>query len=53
MNKGIVMTGGGSLVHSLDVRIARETGLAVAVADNPIWCVALGTGQVLKNSFNS
>ncbi len=52
MNKGIVMTGGGSMVNSLDVRISRETGLAVALADNPISCVALGTGLILKSSFN-
>jgi len=51
MNKGIVMTGGGSMVYSLDVRISRETGLAVALADDPVSCVALGTGEILK-SFN-
>lgn len=51
MNKGIVMTGGGSLIDSLDIRISRETGLVVNVADDPISCVALGTGKVLKNSF--
>jgi len=49
MDKGIVMTGGGSLVDSLGDRISRETGLAVALADNPIHCVALGTGKVLRS----
>lgn len=51
MNKGVIMTGGGSMVHSLDVRISRETGVAVTLAENPISCVALGTGKVLKNKL--
>ncbi|HHV64857.1 MAG TPA: rod shape-determining protein MreB [Peptococcaceae bacterium] len=51
MSKGIVLTGGGSLVDSMDVRISRETGLAVTIAENPICCVALGTGKVLKSCF--
>lgn len=51
MSKGIVMTGGGSMVNSLDIRISRETGLVVTLAGDPISCVALGTGMVLKNSF--
>lgn len=51
MGKGIIMTGGGSMVNSLDVRISRDTGLTVALADDPISCVALGTGEVLKSSF--
>jgi rod shape-determining protein MreB len=51
LNKGIVMTGGGSMINGLDVRISRETGLAVTLADDPISCVALGTGKVLKTHF--
>ncbi|WP_041444868.1 rod shape-determining protein [Syntrophobotulus glycolicus] len=51
LNKGIVMTGGGSMINGLDSRISRETGLAVTLADDPISCVALGTGKVLKTSF--
>jgi rod shape-determining protein MreB len=51
MSKGIVMTGGGSLVNSMDLRVSRETGLVVTIADSPISCVALGTGKVLKNGF--
>ncbi|AHF11072.1 MULTISPECIES: rod shape-determining protein MreB [Dehalobacter] len=51
MNRGIVLTGGGSMVNSLDLRISKETGLIVTLADHPISCVALGTGKVLKNSF--
>lgn len=52
MSKGVVLTGGGSLVDSLDVRISRETGVAVTVADDPISCVVMGTGEVLKRSFS-
>jgi len=47
INKGIVMTGGGSLLHGLDLLISEETGLAVHVAQDAISCVALGTGKAL------
>lgn len=47
MNKGIVMTGGGALLHGLDVLISKETGLPVHIADDPLACVALGTGKAL------
>ena len=42
-NRGIVLTGGGSLVHALDVLLARHTGVPVRVADDPVSCVARGT----------
>ena len=51
LNKGIVMTGGGSMIYGFDVRLARETGLPVSLAEDPISCVALGTGKVLEGSF--
>ncbi|MDR3288612.1 MAG: rod shape-determining protein MreB [Peptococcaceae bacterium] len=51
LNKGIVMTGGGALVYGFDTRISRETHLPVSVAEDPISCVALGTGKVLEGSF--
>ena len=47
LDKGIVMTGGGALMHGFDTRISRETGLPVSLADDPISCVALGTGRLL------
>lgn len=47
VNKGIVMTGGGSLLHGFDKLISMETGLPVYVADDAISCVALGTGKAL------
>lgn len=49
MNKGIVMTGGGALLHGLSTLISRETGLPVYIAEDPISCVALGTGKALAN----
>lgn len=51
LNKGIIMTGGGSLIYGFDVRLSRETGLPVSLAEDPISCVALGTGKVLDGSF--
>jgi rod shape-determining protein MreB len=45
--KGIVLAGGGSLLHGLDTLIALETHLTVRVADDPLSCVVLGTGKVL------
>lgn len=47
VNKGIVMTGGGSLLHNFDRLISEETGLPVYVAEEAISCVALGTGKAL------
>ncbi|MGI6713142.1 MAG: rod shape-determining protein [Bacillota bacterium] len=48
INKGIVMTGGGALLNGLDVLLARETSLPVHIADDPISCVAIGTGKALS-----
>ena len=51
LDKGIIMTGGGSLMYGFDKRLSRETGLPVSLAEDPISCVALGTGQVLNGCF--
>ncbi len=48
VDKGIVMTGGGSLLHNLDYVIREATKLPVFVADDPLTCVARGTGRVLE-----
>jgi rod shape-determining protein MreB and related proteins len=45
--KGIVLAGGGALLHGLDILISLETHLKVRVADDPLSCVVLGTGKVL------
>ncbi len=46
--KGIVLTGGGALLSDLDKLIARETGLNVFIAEDPLSCVAIGTGRALN-----
>ncbi len=47
IDKGIVLTGGGSLLAGLDIRIREETNLPVIVMDNPLTAVVLGTGKAL------
>lgn len=47
VDRGIVMTGGGALLHGLDLLISEKTGLAVHVAEDAISCVAKGTGMAL------
>ena len=49
IDRGIIMTGGGSLLHGLDQFIARVAGVPCYVADDPISCVALGTGRALES----
>lgn len=49
LDRGIVMTGGGALLKGLDKRIRHETNLPVIVADDPLTCVARGTGVILEN----
>jgi len=51
MDKGIVLTGGGSLVTNMDKRLREKTGLPVSVADDPLASVVLGTGKMLTD-FN-
>ena len=46
----IVLTGGGSLLANLDSVLRNETGLPDSIADDPLSCVALGTGRVLENT---
>jgi rod shape-determining protein MreB len=48
MERGIVLTGGGALLHGLDHRLAAETGMPVVVAKDPLLCVAIGGGQCLE-----
>ena len=49
VNKGIVLTGGGSLLKNLDKRLREETGLPVSIADDPLASVVLGTGMMLND----
>ena len=48
VDKGIVLTGGGALLGNLDRVLRHSTGLAVSIADDPLTCVALGTGRTLE-----
>ena len=49
MNRGIVMTGGGSLLNGLYELISERTGLPTYIPEGAISCVALGTGMALQN----
>ena len=48
VDRGIVMTGGGSLLTNLDLVLAEATGVPVFIAENPLNCVVLGTGKTLE-----
>jgi len=48
VDKGIVMTGGGSLLSNLDFVLRHATGLPVSIADDALLCVAYGTGRALE-----
>ena len=48
VDKGIVLTGGGALLSNLDYVLRHATGLPVSIADDPLSCVALGTGRALE-----
>lgn len=52
VDKGIVLTGGGALLRNLDLVMRHATGLPVMVADDPLTCVALGTGRALEDMKN-
>ncbi|NLL81496.1 MAG: rod shape-determining protein [Tissierellia bacterium] len=59
MDQGIMLTGGGALLNGLDRLIMRETGMPVHIAENPLDCVAIGTGKsldsidILKKTVNN
>ncbi|HWW54686.1 MAG TPA: rod shape-determining protein [Acidimicrobiales bacterium] len=48
MEQGIVLTGGGALLHGLDARLSAETGMPILIANNPLHSVAIGSGQCLE-----
>jgi rod shape-determining protein MreB len=48
MDRGIVLAGGGALLHGLDERIRHETHMPVHLAESPLTCVAVGSGRSLE-----
>ncbi|MDR2535770.1 MAG: rod shape-determining protein [Treponema sp.] len=52
VERGIVMTGGGSLLKGLHKLVSKETGVPVIIAENPLDCVALGAGKYFENARN-
>lgn len=49
MDKGIYISGGGALLKNIDKLITQVTGVPATIAENPLFCVARGTGIVLEN----
>ena len=49
IDMGLVLTGGGALLKNIDKLISQDTGLPVTIADDPLSCVAIGTGRALEN----
>jgi rod shape-determining protein MreB len=47
VDMGLTLTGGGALLKNIDKRFSKETGLPVFIADDPLACVAIGTGKAL------
>src|SRR5438128_2210946 len=48
MEQGIVLTGGGALLHGLDARLSAETGMPIIIAKNPLHSVVIGSGLCLE-----
>ena len=48
METGIVLAGGGALLNGLNARLEHETGMPIVIAPNPLYCVAIGSGQSLE-----
>ncbi len=49
IDKGMVMTGGGSLLRNIDYLLSKATGVQCYIVENPLNCVALGTGLALEH----
>ena len=50
MDRGIILTGGGAMLYGLAELIRKETDIPTSVADDPLSCVAIGTGKALEGS---
>ena len=49
VDNGVMLAGGGALLRDLDLSLREQTGLAISVAEEPLHCVALGTGRALEH----
>jgi len=49
VDRGIVLTGGGSLLRRLDTLLREETKLPITIAEDPLSAVAIGSGKALDN----
>ena len=49
VDNGLILTGGGALLHNMDLLLKEKTGLPVSVAEKPLFCVALGAGKSLDH----
>jgi len=49
IDRGVILTGGGALLHGIDLLLAEELKVPVFIAENPMDCVAIGTGIMLDN----
>ena len=52
VDMGLTLTGGGALLKNIDKRFSKETGLPVHIADDPLTCVAIGTGKASRTRRN-
>lgn len=50
IDRGITLTGGGAMLRGIDKLLSAETGMPVFIAENPLDCVAIGTGAVLEDT---
>jgi len=48
VDRGVMLTGGGAMLGELDLALREQTGLSISIADQPMSCVALGTGKALE-----
>ncbi len=48
VDRGVMLTGGGALLRGLDTTLREETGLPIMIAEDPLDCVAIGTGRALE-----
>jgi rod shape-determining protein MreB len=49
IDKGVILTGGGALLRNLDVRLREETGIPIAIAEDPLSACVLGVGRILDD----